>query len=120
VASSGGDNIAIIKKNIDSIYDRRRAAVYALALKWSANAIRYFRSHQGSDEYWNNQTKTAKDEMFTKAFIEGDIIGWFMSHGVEYGFYLEIKDNRANEAIRPIVSIYAPKFLADVRELYAA
>jgi hypothetical protein len=112
-------DVSLVKKNINSIYDRRRAAIYALALKWAANAIRHFRSHQGTNEYWNNQTSTAKDEMFTKAFIEGDIIGWFMSHGVEYGVYLELKDNRMNEAIRPIVALYATKFLKEVRELFS-
>jgi hypothetical protein len=107
-----------VQERIKSIYQIRRKQIYALSLYYSALAIKYFRQQQASDKYWTNQTFLAMDLMFTGAFIERDIIGWFMSHGVQYGVYLEIANDRRNEAIRPIVQRFAPRFFADVRKIY--
>lgn len=105
-------------KNISNIFERRRAAVYALALRWAANTINYFRSHQAGNTFWENRTTTAMRLMFTKAFIDGDQVGFLMAHMVEYGVYLELANNGKNEAIRPTMSRYSRLFLDAVKKLY--
>jgi len=112
-------DVGLVKANIKNIYERRKAAIYALSLYYAGLAINYFRQQQNNGAYWTNQTNQAKDLMFTDAFIEGDIIGWFMSHGVEYGPYLELANNGQNEAIRPVIQRFAGRFLQDVKELYS-
>lgn len=104
--------------NIKSIYDRRCAALYALALKYAGLAINYFRAQQNNETYWKNQTSDAKNRMFTNAFIEDNVIGWFMAHGVEYGPYLELSNNGAHEAIRPIIIEFAAKFIDDAKKIF--
>jgi len=55
--------------------------------------------------------------MFSNAFQDKNSIGWFLSHGVEYGIYLELANDRAHESIKPIIQELAPKFYNDVKEL---
>ena len=107
-----------VKQNIISIYDRRKAAIYALALRYAAMAINEFRERQGADEFWNNQSTQALKRMFTKGFIDGDAVGFLMAHGVEYGPYLELANNAQNQSILPIMSKYAPLFIEAVKKLY--
>jgi hypothetical protein len=113
-----------IVKNIEQIYNRRRAAIYAYGLKWGAEALNYFRSVQPPSpgtkgQFWNNRTGSAALEVFVGGIREDDEIGWFMAHFVSYGVYLELANNRANEAIRPIVQRFAGRFIRDVQDLYA-
>ena len=106
-----------VAANIKTIYDRKRAALYALALKYAGEAINFFRKEQAQGTYWTNRTSQAKDRMFTNAFIEDNVIGWFMAHGVEYGPYLEKANNGIHEAIRPIMIEFGLKFIKDAREI---
>jgi len=110
------NDINKVKRNIVSIYDRKVAGVYALCLQYSAMAIEYFRAQQRNNKYWNNESYDAMNKMFAKPFKENKIIGWFMSHGVDYGIYLETANDRRNEAIRPIIQRYAGRFLNAVKE----
>jgi hypothetical protein len=56
--------------------------------------------------------------MFTRAFKGQDYVGWLMAHGVDYGPYLELTNDRRNEAIRPEVEKQAPVFIGEARKLY--
>ena len=109
----------IVSNRIATIYLRRRAQIFAISLRYAALAIAYFRSQQAGNRYWVNQTNQAKDRMFTDAFQDDDVIGWFMAHGVQYGVYLELANDRQNEAIRPVIQRYAGRFFRDVRSLYS-
>jgi hypothetical protein len=111
-------NTSSVVKNITSIYDRRKAAIYALALRYAAMAINEFRDRQGTGEFWTNQTTTALKTMFTKAFIDGDAVGFLMAHAVEYGPYLELANNGQNQSIIHIMGKYAPMFIDAVKKLY--
>lgn len=112
--------VGLVKQNIRLIYERRRAAIYALSLRYAGLAINYFRQQQAGGAFWNNQTNQAKDRMFTDAYILGNIIGWFMAHGVEYGPYLELANDGKNQAIRPVINRFAPRFFRDVQEIMGA
>ena len=112
------DQARIVSNRISTLYQRRKAAVYGISLQYAGYAIAYFRQQQSSGRYWKNQTNQAKDRMFTDAFIQGEIIGWFMAHGVQYGVYLELANNRKHEAIRPVIQRFAGRFFRDVKALY--
>jgi hypothetical protein len=107
-----------VKAHIRSAYERREAGVYAKSLQYAGYAINYFRSQQKNGAYWTNRTGTARDVMFSKAFIEGNIVGWFLSHDVEYGPYLEEANDGIHQAIRPIIQRYAGRFIRDCQELF--
>lgn len=111
-------NEAAVAQKIGLIYERRRAALYALCLRYAGAAINKFRADQRSGRFWSNRSGAARDLMFTDAFIEGDVIGWFMAHAVEYGPYLELANNGKNQAIRPIMAEFLKPFLNDVQKLF--
>ena len=107
-----------VSANIINIYNRRKIAVYAISLKYAALALNYFRQHQRQGEYWQNQTGVARDTVFTDAYVEDNIVGWFIAHMVEYGPYLELSNDGKHQAIRPVMEMFAPMFIRDVKELY--
>jgi hypothetical protein len=121
-------DVSGVKDNIKEIYARKVAAVYALCLHYAAMAIEYFLSMQPASPgtkgaFWENRTAQASARMFARGFREDlneedAILGWFMSHGVQYGTYLELANNRAHEAIRPIVQRFAGRFFEDVKKIY--
>ena len=117
------DGIDNVKTNIKAIFERRRANVYALCLEYAAEALEIFRKLQppipnSFGEFWHNQTAQAAAGVISDAFIIGDVIGWFLAHTVEYGPYLELANDRRNEAIRPIVQLLAQRFYREIKELY--
>ncbi len=107
-----------VKNNIADIFARRQAAVYALSQRYAELAIQYFRSEQGRNAFWINQTHQAMNRMDAKAYLEDEILGWFMAHGVEYGPDLELKNNGRHQAIKPVVDKFSQEFFAAVKELF--
>jgi hypothetical protein len=115
---SAGSDVIDVKRNIADIYNRRVAAIYALSLEYAAIALRYFRQVQSGGGFWQNRTSEALNRMFSNAFRDGNEIGWFMSHGVSYGVYLELANDRKHEAIRPTIQRFASRFINAVKRLY--
>lgn len=114
------NDIRRVNGRLVSIFERRRAYLYALSLAYAGRTIQRFRAQQPAASglrgaYWTNQTGQAAARMFTKAFLDGESVGWRMSHGVDYGVYLELANNRRNEAIRPLVEAYGMAMIAAVR-----
>jgi len=119
------DDVARVKGNIAVIYERRKAYLYALCLAFAGYAIRNFRARQPAaigarGRYWVNRTGQAAARMFTSAFKTESVLGWRMSHGVPYGVYLELANNRRNQAIRPTVEKYAAVFFRTISDYLVA
>lgn len=106
-----------VKANITKIFEERKVKLLALSLSYAGKAVNLFRQRQTGDEYWTNQTGQALSRAFSNAFQTKNEIGFFLSHGVDYGVYLELANDRAHEAIRPIIQELAPKFFKDVKEI---
>jgi hypothetical protein len=111
-------DVTAVKANIVAIYERRRAAVYALCLSYAARALDRFRANQAEQLYWQNQTGQAYARVFATGYIEESVVGWFMAHGVQYGVYLELANDRKHEALRPVMESLIPQFMSDLREIY--
>lgn len=109
---------AEIEHNVSRAFDRKKAAVYALSQAYAAKALAYFQEQQAGEKYWVNETNQAKDRMFAKGYLEKELVGWFMAHGVEYGPWLELSNNRQNEAIRPVIEVFKDAFYADVKAVF--
>jgi hypothetical protein len=110
----GIDNdINSVKKNIPSIFERKIAAGYALCQDEALRTIQDFRNEQAGGAFWNNRTYQAMDRMFTQPFKEDAAIGFIMAHGVQYGVYLELANNRKHQAIRPMIMSRLSAFTGD-------
>lgn len=110
-----------VSKNLGEIYARKRAAVYALCLYYAALVHAEFVKRQLNRDagFWTNQTRSAALLVFADAFSDRDEIGFFLAHTVEYGVYLELANDRQNEALRPLIEEFFPKFRADLEAIYA-
>lgn len=117
-----------VKKNILTTFQRRQAAIFAISAQYAVLAIQKFKDEQDTGlqtegKFWFNRTNQAVDRMFTVPFIDGLDVGWRMGHGVEYGVYLELANDRRNEAIRPTVRFFTDRrrknnFFRAVARLY--
>lgn len=112
------DDVASVKKNISAIYQRKKNAALALCLEFVGIALQYVRGAQASNTFWTNQTGSAKDLLFGGTISTAQEIGLFLAHGVEYGVYLELANNRKNAALFPAIVRYYARFAGDLEELY--
>jgi len=113
------DDTQRMLQKISGIYDRRRAALYALSLRYAAEALNDFRAKQSGNAYWENRTGTARDLVFSSAFQDDNIVGWYIAHGVEYGVYLELANDGAHQALRPTIEEFVGPFFKDAKSLFA-
>lgn len=111
--------ISSIKKEVKGAYDSKRAALVALSLYYAGLSLQAFRQFQSRGGFWENQTKTAYNTVFSDAIIAEDAVGFFLAHLVEYGVYLELANDRKNQALLPIVMRFYSRFVRDVEALYA-
>lgn len=113
-----------VQRNVSDIFLRKEAAIYGISLYYATEALNLFRANQTKttltdEKYWNNQTFQARDRVFSNAFKTGRYtVGWRISHGVEYGVYLELANNRKHESLRPIVEKFKTPYLWACGEMY--
>jgi hypothetical protein len=112
-----------VQKRIRQIYADRNAKVLALADVYSKACLDEFQAEQKTGagnigKFWHNRTAKASDRMFVGSSEDSKGIEWFMAHTMYYGVFLELSNNRQNEAIRPLVEKWGMIFIAKVHELY--
>ena len=110
--------VSELKRNIANIYQRKRTATIALCEEYGAMALKRFQDKQANNEFWNNQTYTAKNTVFYGTINQRDFVGFFLAHAVEYGVYLELANNRQNEALRPTVMAFYSRFEHDLKVIW--
>lgn len=99
------------------------AQLEALNRYYAIQALNYFRAEQPpainrQGRFWFNRTGQAALRVFTGPIREGDILGWFIAHGVFYGLYLEKANDGRNAALLPIIKRFAGRYLNDVKRIY--
>lgn len=107
-----------VNENILKRYVKKEAIAYALAQSFAIKCINYFRENQSKDKYWINRTQQAFQRVFAGAYLESVAIVFFMAHAVPYGPYLELANDRKHEALRPIIKMFARKFVHELRKIY--
>lgn len=110
--------VSELKRNIANIYQRKRTATIALCEEYGAMALKRFQDKQANNEFWNNQTYTAKNTVFYGTLSEKDFVGFFLAHAVEYGVYLEQANGFKNAALVPTVMAFYARFDKDLKEIW--
>jgi hypothetical protein len=105
---------------IADIYRRREISFFELCKMYAARAENLFTSMQRNEEFWNNHSFQALEGVFGEAYKDSDFIGFFLAHGKDYGVYLELANDRQNEALRPIINTLYKDFMEDLKKLYGA
>jgi len=106
-----------------ALMERNAATLDALNREYAGHAIKYFIVFQKTGQntqgrWWFNETEQAAARMFAKAFIEGKSYGWFISHGVKYGVYLTLCNDRKHDALTPIIRRFAWRYFKDVKKIF--
>jgi hypothetical protein len=73
--------------------------------------------HGRTGRFWTNQTGDTESRVFGEVILTDGAIGFFLAHGVEWGIYLELANNRQNESLRPLIEIYGNMYIIAVRKL---
>ena len=109
-----------VAENVNKIFEKRKKAVIALCRYYAKLVIQDFKDLQNSNYYWENQSFFARDLMFAKQFVEDDkqVVGFFMAHGVSYGVYLELANDRKYAALKPTIDKFLPQFKEDLKKIY--
>lgn len=58
---------------------------------------------------WSDRTGDARNSLDTDVRKEGEVIVWELSHGVDYGLYLEVRNNGEYAIIMPTLEMFAPQ-----------
>ena len=110
--------VATVIQNIEAANVRNVIASIALCRYYSARALELFRRFQGFNGFWNNQTANAYNGVFSNSFAEDNEIGFFIAHGVEYGVFLELANDRKHEALWPVIRDLDSEFEIALRKLW--
>lgn len=111
------DDVVRLKREIDNIYDRKKAAIYALCKYYAGLCLQRFRQKQASDKFWHNRTNTAYNTVFSDAELTKEFCGFFLAHMVEYGIFLELANNRKYESLAPTVMSFYSRFERDLEAI---
>jgi len=95
----------------------------ALNRYYATLVLNYFLSVQppiinARGKYWFNWTAQAAARMFADIFEEGKDMGFFLAHGVDYGVYLTLCNDRRHDALWPIVRKFSGRYLNDVNKIF--
>lgn len=69
-------------------------------------------------KYWFNRTSQAAARVFSDSFKEFGKSGFFLAHGVDYGVYLELANNRKHSVLFPIIKKFAGRYFQDVKRIF--
>jgi hypothetical protein len=108
-----------VKNNIRSIQQRQLTAAFAVFQLYAVLILNEFNQRQAGNEFWQNRTFQAMSAVFANAFKDQNSIGLFIAHGVDYGVYLELANDRRYEALRPLIKKYFPIVRAALQTLVA-
>lgn len=117
------DDARSIGQKIKGHYDTKfMASLEALALAHLGAALEHFHQVQPSGQgntgrFWTNRTGDTANRVFGEVVKTDEYVGFFLAHGVEWGIYLELANNRQNEALRPLIEIYGNAYIVAVRRL---
>lgn len=112
------DDIKKVKRQIKKIYNRKKRAALAVCLLYAARAKERILQLQGMNRFWTNQTGVAKNLIFEGVIKTKKEFGWFVAHGVEYGIYLELANDRKHAVLLPTIVRFYNRFIEAVEKIY--
>lgn len=96
-------------------FDEERIAA-AVHMRAQTEAAR-IQGHMQARRPWTDQTGQAKRTLATEASRDGTRVLITLSHGVEYGRWLEIRWNRRYAIVHPTLATQGPRVMQNMRNL---
>lgn len=107
-------NVAFSDRAIDYI-QRKKAGMYALLQNWAGQLEGYARQHAP----WTDRTGHARQGLHGGVDIRGDQQILYLSHGVEYGIWLELAHGGNYAVVRPTVDAHLSRIRQTVLDYWS-
>ena len=112
------NEIADIKANVRREYNLRVEKTYRLCLAYAGYFLKRYRQKQAHNEYYHNRTGDAFAGVTSGAErIKDEMIAYLM-HTMDYGWPLEMANDRKHESLRPTVMAFYSRFMRDVEKVF--
>ncbi len=85
--------------------ERKKAGLYALLQNWAGTMEGYAKSHAP----WTDRTGHARQSLHGGVDTDDDRFIFYLSHGVEYGIWLELARGGNYAIVRPTVDAHLPR-----------
>lgn len=93
---------------------RIEAGIVAIARRWAPEIENYMKSNAP----WTDRTGNARQGLHTEVnHVVGSMVEIILAHGVEYGYWLEVKGAGAYAIVNPALDVFGPRVWADVRRM---
>ena len=104
-----------VKARMNAYADRMRQAVLAVAEYWAPVLEAYAKEHAG----WTDRTGNARQSL--EGFVEElsrDTVAIFLTHGMEYGLFLETRFQARYAIILPTLEAHYEPIRRMLREIF--
>ncbi len=97
------------------------AAAHMAAIRRGVRALadRYapeIEAHMKQTAPWTDQTSNARQSLYTEVTqVTQDMVDIILSHGVNYGVYLELSNASRFAVIAPSIDVFGPRIWRDVQ-----
>ena len=95
--------------------ERKKAGLYALLLNWAGTMEGYAKSHAP----WTDRTGHARQSLHGGVDIQDDQQVLYLSHGVEYGIWLEIAHGGNYAIVGPTVDVHHSRIKKTVKDYWS-
>jgi hypothetical protein len=94
--------ITLPGRDIQGYIQRKQAGLYALLQNWAGQMEGYAKEHAT----WTDRTSHARQSLHGGVDVRGDQFVLYLSHGVEYGLWLEIAHAGNYAIVGPTVDVH--------------
>jgi len=94
--------------------DRKKAGMYALLQDWAGQMESYSKIHAP----WTDRTGHARQSLHGGVDIDKDTFILYLSHGVEYGIWLEVAHGGNYAIVRPTADVHIDRIKQSVKDYW--
>jgi len=95
--------------------ERKKAGLYALLQNWAGQLEGYAKTHAP----WTDRTGHARQSLHGGVESSDDELALYLSHGVEYGIWLEIAHGGNYAIVRPTVDAHHSRIKKTVKDYWS-
>ncbi len=95
--------------------ERKKAGLYALLQNWAGQLEGYAKTHAP----WTDRTGHARQSLHGGVESSDDKLVLYLSHGVEYGIWLEIAHGGNYAIVRPTVDAHISRIRQTIKDYWS-
>jgi len=95
--------------------ERKKAGLYALLQNWAGQLEGYAKTHAP----WTDRTGHARQSLHGGVESSDDKLVLYLSHGVEYGIWLEIAHGGNYAIVRPTIDAHISRIRQTIKDYWS-